>query len=141
MAGSRRTAPQAPAKSDILDAVVMLAREKDISEDLIISAIEEACKAAYRTSIKKGSAPAVSSEVAPFCTFSKMNAPVSFSTSEPLKVFTFLPVGITRFMPGSFLKTNPSLIFISFPPVRSDRFFCSFPLPCLSFAAYKQMKA
>ena len=40
MAGSRRTAPQAPAKSDILDAVVMLAREKDISEDLIISAIE-----------------------------------------------------------------------------------------------------
>ena len=58
MAGSRRTAPQAPAKSDILDAVVMLAREKDISEDLIISAIEEACKAAYRKSIKKGSAPA-----------------------------------------------------------------------------------
>lgn len=58
MAGNRRTAPQAPAKSDILDAVVMLAREKDIAEDLIISAIEEACKAAYRKSIKKGSAPA-----------------------------------------------------------------------------------
>ena len=58
MAGNRRTAPQAPAKSDILDAVMMLAREKDISEDLIISAIEEACKAAYRKSIKKGSAPA-----------------------------------------------------------------------------------
>ena len=58
MAGNRKTAPQAPAKSDILDAVVMLAREKDIAEDLIISAIEEACKAAYRKSIKKGSAPA-----------------------------------------------------------------------------------
>ena len=58
MAGNRKAAPQAPAKSDILDAVVMLAREKDIGEDLIISAIEEACKAAYRKSIKKGSAPA-----------------------------------------------------------------------------------
>ena len=58
MAGNRKAAPQAPAKSDILDAVVMLAREKDIGEDLIISAIEEACKAAYRKSIKKGTAPA-----------------------------------------------------------------------------------
>ncbi len=58
MAATRKNTAQAPAKSDILDAVVMLAREKDISEDLIISAIEEACKAAYRKSIKKGSAPA-----------------------------------------------------------------------------------
>ena len=58
MAATRKNTAPAPAKSDILDAVVMLAREKDISEDLIISAIEEACKAAYRKSIKKGSAPA-----------------------------------------------------------------------------------
>ena len=47
----------ASSKAEILDAVVMLAREKDISEDLIIGAIEEACKAAYRKSIKKGTAP------------------------------------------------------------------------------------
>ena len=47
----------ASSKADILDSVVTLAREKDISEDLIIGAIEEACKAAYRKSIKKGTAP------------------------------------------------------------------------------------
>ena len=56
MAGKKMTQP-ASSKAEILDAVVMLAREKDISEDLIIGAIEEACKAAYRKSIKKGTAP------------------------------------------------------------------------------------
>ena len=58
MAGRGKSA-EAPAqnKDNILDAVVFLAREKDISEDLIINAIEEACKAAYRKNIKRGAAP------------------------------------------------------------------------------------
>ena len=51
---NRKAAQPASNKAEILDAVVMLAREKDISEDLIIGAIEEACKAAYRKNIKKG---------------------------------------------------------------------------------------
>ena len=54
---NRKTTQPASNKAEILDAVVMLAREKDISEDLIIGAIEEACKAAYRKNIKKGTAP------------------------------------------------------------------------------------
>ena len=54
---NKKVAQPTSNKSEILDAVVMLAREKDISEELIVSAIEEACKAAYRKSIKKGTAP------------------------------------------------------------------------------------
>ncbi|MBQ8080829.1 MAG: transcription termination/antitermination protein NusA [Clostridia bacterium] len=55
---TRKNAQPVASKSDILDAAALLAREKDISEDVIMSMIEEACKAAFRKSIKKGTAPA-----------------------------------------------------------------------------------
>ncbi len=73
MAGSRKTAEAQQGRDNILDAVVFLAREKDISEDLIISAIEEACKAAYRKNIKRGTAP--------------MNLAVSLTRQYGIQVF------------------------------------------------------
>lgn len=55
MAGVK--ANQKNPKAEILDAVIALAREKDISEDLIVGAIEEACKVAFRKNMKRGGAP------------------------------------------------------------------------------------
>lgn len=65
--------PQKNPKAEILDAVVALAREKDISEDMIIGAIEEACKAAFRKNLKRGGAP--------------MNLAVSLTRQNGIQVF------------------------------------------------------
>ena len=46
--------PKEPPKANILTAVEALAREKDIDKELIISAIEEACKVAFRKNQKLG---------------------------------------------------------------------------------------
>ena len=44
-------------KSEIVDAIESLAKLKDISVDLIMEAVEEGCKAAYRKYTKRGTAP------------------------------------------------------------------------------------
>ncbi len=67
-----KAAPKNP-KAEILDAVLALAREKDISEDLIINAIEEACKAAFRKNLKRPGAP--------------MNLAVSLTRQNGVQVF------------------------------------------------------
>ena len=43
-----------PGKAEIIEAIKALAKEKDISEELLFSAIEEALKAAYRKNLPKG---------------------------------------------------------------------------------------
>ncbi len=43
-----------PQKSEIIEAIKALAKEKDISEELLFGAIEEALKAAYRKNLTKG---------------------------------------------------------------------------------------
>jgi transcription termination/antitermination protein NusA len=45
-----------PQKSEIIEAIKALAKEKDISEELLFGAIEEALKAAYRKNLTKGEA-------------------------------------------------------------------------------------
>ena len=45
-----------PEKSEIIEAIKALAKEKDISEELLFGAIEEALKAAYRKNQVKGEA-------------------------------------------------------------------------------------
>ncbi len=67
-----KATPKNP-KAEILDAVLALAREKDISEDLIINAIEEACKAAFRKNLKRPGAP--------------MNLAVSLTRQNGVQVF------------------------------------------------------
>ena len=47
---------QANSQTEIIDAVRALAHEKDISEDMLIGAIEEALKAAYRKNVSRESA-------------------------------------------------------------------------------------
>ncbi|MGN0778592.1 MAG: transcription termination factor NusA [Aristaeellaceae bacterium] len=42
------------AKSEVMEAIKLLAKEKDISEEMLISTIEEAIKAAYRKNLPKG---------------------------------------------------------------------------------------
>ena len=42
------------AKSEVVEAIKMLAKEKEISEELLFSTIEEALKAAYRKNLPKG---------------------------------------------------------------------------------------
>ncbi len=69
---SSKVPPKNP-KAEIVDAVLALAREKDISEDLIIGAIEEACKAAFRRNLKRGGAP--------------MNLAVSLTRQNGVQVF------------------------------------------------------
>ncbi len=49
-------------KSEIIDAIVSLAKEKDIPEDLILNAVSEGYKAAYRKNVKHG-APSVNLSV------------------------------------------------------------------------------
>ena len=41
-------------KSEIIEAIKALAKEKDISEEMLFSTIEEALKAAYRKNLPKG---------------------------------------------------------------------------------------
>ena len=41
-------------KSELIEAIKLLAKEKDISEELLFNAIEEALKAAYRKNLPKG---------------------------------------------------------------------------------------
>ena len=43
-----------PGKAEIIEAIKALAKEKDISEELLFGAIEEALKAAYRKNLPKG---------------------------------------------------------------------------------------
>ena len=45
----------AARKSEMLDAIENLSKEKDISSELIIAAVEEGCKAAYRKYVKHNS--------------------------------------------------------------------------------------
>ena len=44
------------AKSEIYDAIEMLANAKDISVETILEAVEEGCKAAYKKYTKRASA-------------------------------------------------------------------------------------
>ena len=44
-------------KSEIYEAIEMLAKAKDISVDVILEAVEEGCKAAYKKYIKRSSMP------------------------------------------------------------------------------------
>lgn len=44
------------AKSEVVEAIKLLAKEKEISEELLFSTIEEALKAAYRKNLPKGAA-------------------------------------------------------------------------------------
>ena len=39
---------------DIVEAISTMARERDISEEMLMSTVEEACKAAFRRSGKQG---------------------------------------------------------------------------------------
>ncbi|MBE5804990.1 MAG: transcription termination/antitermination protein NusA, partial [Clostridiales bacterium] len=41
-------------KSEIIEAIKALAKEKEISEEMLFSTIEEALKAAYRKNLPKG---------------------------------------------------------------------------------------
>ena len=41
-------------RDDIVEAIGALARERDISEEMLLSTVEEACKAAFRRSGKQG---------------------------------------------------------------------------------------
>ena len=41
-------------KSEIIEAIKALAKEKDIREEMLFSTIEEALKAAYRKNLPKG---------------------------------------------------------------------------------------
>ena len=41
-------------QDDIVEAISALARVRDISEDMLLSTVEEACKAAFRRSGKQG---------------------------------------------------------------------------------------
>ena len=41
-------------KSELIEAIKLLAKEKDISEELLFNAIEEALKSAYRKNLPKG---------------------------------------------------------------------------------------
>ena len=45
----------AARKSEMMDAIEALSKAKDISSDLIINAVEEGCKAAYRKYVKHNS--------------------------------------------------------------------------------------
>ena len=44
-------------RPDIVDAISLLSRERDISEEMLLSTVEEACKAAFRKNCKNGGAP------------------------------------------------------------------------------------
>ena len=43
-------------QDDIVEAISALARVRDISEDMLLSTVEEACKAAFRRSGKQAPA-------------------------------------------------------------------------------------
>ena len=60
-------------RPDIVDAISMLARERDISEEMLLSTVEEACKAAFRKNCKNGGAP--------------MNLSVVIARKKPVQVF------------------------------------------------------
>ena len=60
-------------RPDIVDAISMLARERDISEEMLLSTVEEACKAAFRKNCKNGGAP--------------MNLSVNIARKKPVQVF------------------------------------------------------
>ncbi|NCB04802.1 MAG: transcription termination/antitermination protein NusA [Clostridia bacterium] len=55
MKATKKTQPTNPS-AEIISAVHALAQEKDISEDLLFSAIEEALKAAYKKNVSRDSA-------------------------------------------------------------------------------------
>ena len=60
-------------RPDIVDAISLLARERDISEEMLLSTVEEACKAAFRKNCKNGGAP--------------MNLSVVIARKKPVQVF------------------------------------------------------
>jgi len=60
-------------RPDIVDAISLLARERDISEEMLLSTVEEACKAAFRKNCKNTGAP--------------MNLSVVIARKKPVQVF------------------------------------------------------
>lgn len=54
MRATRGSKAEKPAKSEVIEAIKALAKERDISEEMLFSAIEEALKAAYRKNLPKG---------------------------------------------------------------------------------------
>jgi len=60
-------------RPDIVDAISLLARERDISEEMLLSTVEEACKAAFRKNCKNVGAP--------------MNLSVVIARKKPVQVF------------------------------------------------------
>ena len=44
-------------KLDLMDAISMLAREKDINEEILVDTIEDALKAAYRRNNRQANVP------------------------------------------------------------------------------------
>ena len=51
---SRKAERKNMAKSEVIEAIKLLAKEKEISEEMLFSTIEEALKAAYRKNLPKG---------------------------------------------------------------------------------------
>ncbi|MGN0970782.1 MAG: NusA N-terminal domain-containing protein, partial [Aristaeellaceae bacterium] len=51
---SRKADRKNMAKSEVIEAIKLLAKEKEISEEMLFSTIEEALKAAYRKNLPKG---------------------------------------------------------------------------------------
>ena len=60
-------------RPDIVDAISTLARERDISEEMLLATVEEACKAAFRKNCKNTGAP--------------MNLSVVIARKKPVQVF------------------------------------------------------
>ncbi len=54
MRKSRQAAPEQPKKSELVEAIKLLAREKDISEEMLYTTVEDALKKAYQKNLPKG---------------------------------------------------------------------------------------
>ena len=61
-------------RPDIVEAISALARERDISEEMLLSTVEEACKAAFRKSGRQGAG-------------APMNLSVVIARKKPVQVF------------------------------------------------------